>query len=238
MKVGIMQPYLFPYIGYFQLINAVDRFVVYDNIQFTKKGWINRNRILINGKDQMFTVPIKKGSDYLDVRDRILANNYPEYIQKILRQIKNAYRKAPFFDAVFKLVKICFSRPIENLFELDYFSLQSVIKHLEIDTELIVSSDLKINHSLKGQAKVIAICDMLGAQTYINAINGMELYSHDTFKKNGIKLNFIKANATEYSQFENNFIPWLSIIDVMMFNSKAKIKFMLQDFSFISKGYN
>jgi hypothetical protein len=238
MKVGIMQPYLFPYIGYFQLINAVDRFVVYDNIQFTKKGWFNRNRILINGKDQMFTVPIKKGSDYLDVRDRILANNYPEYIQKILRQIKNAYRKAPFFDAVFKLAKTCFSRPIENLFELNYFSLQSVIKYLEIDTELIVSSDLKINHSLKGQARVIAICDMLGAQTYINAIKGMELYSHDTFKKNGIKLNFIKANATEYSQFENNFIPWLSIIDVMMFNSKAKIKFMLQDFSFISKGYN
>ena len=238
MKLAIMQPYLFPYIGYFQLINAVDRFVVYDNIQFTKKGWFNRNRILINGKDQMFTVPIKKDSDYLDVRDRILANNYPEYIQKILRQIENAYRKAPFFDAVFKLVKTCFSHPSENLFELAFFSLQSVIKHLEIDTELIVSSDLKINHSLKGQARVIAICDMLGAQTYINAIGGVELYSHDTFKKNGIKLNIIKANTTEYSQFDNNFIPWLSIIDVMMFNSIAKIKIMLQDFSFISRGYN
>ncbi len=76
MKLAIMQPYFFPYIGYFQLINTVDEFVVYDNIEFTKKGWINRNRILVNGKDEYITLPIKKDSDFLHVKDRFLAETW------------------------------------------------------------------------------------------------------------------------------------------------------------------
>ena len=93
MRIAIMQPYLFPYIGYFQLMNAVDEFVIYDNIEFTKKGWINRNRILVNGRDSFITVPLKKDSDYLDVRDRYLADSWPSERVTILYRIKQSYRR-------------------------------------------------------------------------------------------------------------------------------------------------
>ncbi len=97
MKVAIMQPYFLPYIGYFQLINAVDKFVIYDNIEFTKKGWINRNRILVNGKDEFISLPITKASDFLHANQRYLASNFENEKNKILRKIKESYRKAPYF---------------------------------------------------------------------------------------------------------------------------------------------
>ena len=109
MKLGIMQPYFFPYIGYFQLINSVDTFVIYDNIQFTKKGWIHRNRFLQNGKDTMFTLPIKKDSDYLDIDQRFLSENFGPECDKLLRKIEGAYKKAPYFNDVFPIVKSIFT---------------------------------------------------------------------------------------------------------------------------------
>lgn len=228
MKLAIMQPYIFPYIGYFQLINAVDKFVVYDNIQFSKKGWINRNRILVNGKDEYFTLPLKKDSDYLNVDQRKLADAFPAEKIKILRKIRESYKKAPQFEPVFPLVESVINREEENLFEFIYQSLQAVCTYLDIKTEFIISSSIAIDHQLKAQDKVIAICKALQASGYINPVGGMELYSKETFSKHGIELNFIKSNAIVYEQFNNEFIPWLSIIDVMMFNSKEKIQEYLQ----------
>jgi len=228
MKIGIMQPYFFPYIGYFQLMNAVDEFVVYDNIEFTKKGWINRNRILVDGQDSFITLTLKKDSDYLDVRDRYLADSWTSARMKILNRIKESYRKAPQFEAVYPLIEKCILYDEYNLFKYILNSLNIVKAYIEIDTPLVISSTITIDDTLKADKKVIAICKERNADTYVNPIGGIKLYIKDEFKNEGINLHFLKANDFEYKQFNNEFVPWLSIIDVMMFNSKNEIKQLLR----------
>lgn len=235
MKVAIMQPYFFPYIGYFQLLQAVDIFVIYDNIQFSKKGWINRNRILANGKDEYFTLPLKKDSDYLNVVDRKLSDNFEQDKVKTLRKIKECYRKAPFFEAVFPLIENAFNYQSENLFEFILHSLKLQLDFLGISTEVVISSSLEVDHTLKSQDKVIAICESLKASAYYNPIGGLELYDNESFESKNMKLNFMKSNPIEYPQLGKAFVPWLSMIDVMMFNDKDTIKRYLEDFSFVEK---
>lgn len=230
MKLAIMQLYFMPYIGYFQLINAVDVFVVYDNIQFTKKGWFHRNRILVNGRDKMFSVPLKKDSDYLDVAQRVLADSFDIESKRIIRRIKASYQKAPYCKEVMPLVEECFQRGSGNLFDFLYTSMKLLVQFLQIDTKIIISSSIDIDHTLKSQDKVLAICKKLNADIYINAIGGQDLYVAEAFRNEGIELRFIKTKPVEYKQFDNEFVPWLSIIDVMMFNSKKRIKEYLHDY--------
>jgi hypothetical protein len=227
MKVAIMQPYLFPYIGYFQLINAVDKFIIYDNIKFTKKGWINRNRILVNGKDDYITIPLKKDSDFLNVDQRVLADNFEEEKIKLLRRIKDSYQKATYFMEIYPLIEGIINNEEKNLFGFIYNSVSEICKYLSIKTEFIISSKLEIDHELKSENKVIELCKAVKAISYLNPIGGVELYSKDKFLSNNIQLNFVKSDLIEYPQFKNEFIPWLSIIDVMMFNSIKEIKRML-----------
>jgi hypothetical protein len=221
MKLGIMQPYFFPYIGYFQLINTVDMFVIYDNIKYTKKGWINRNRFLQNGRDILFSVPLIKDSDFLHVKDRLVSDSFDK--KKLLSQFKMSYLKSPEYKNVIPLVEDCIFYPNKNLFDYIFYSIQQVCNFLDIKTSFHISSHINIDHELKSQDKVIAICKKVNASTYINAIGGQELYDKEIFKENRIDLKFIKSNILEYNQFDHEFIPWLSIIDVMMFNSKEKI---------------
>lgn len=228
MKLAIMQPYFLPYIGYFQLMKAVDQFVLYDNIQFTKKGWFHRNRILVNGTDAMFSLPLKKDSDYLDVAQRELADSFEQESKKILRRIGESYRKAPHFQDIMPLIEQCFQRGSGNLFSFIHASLTLLTRFLEIDTAIIISSSIDIDHTLKSQDKVLALCRRLGAGAYINAIGGRKLYSAKDFEEEGIELRFIKTEPIEYRQFDNEFVSWLSIVDVMMFNSRARIQEYLQ----------
>jgi len=229
MKVAIMQPYLFPYIGYFQLINSVDAFVIYDNIQFSKKGWINRNRILVNGADAYITLPLKKDSDYLDVVERQLSDDWPLERKKLLNRITESYRKAPQFAAVYPLIEQIVMHEEKNLFRYILNSLQLLNSYLEIGTPLVISSSVEIDHSLKAEKKVIALCQALKADTYINPIGGVELYDKAGFKAEGIELQFLKANAVPYPQLKNEFVPFLSIIDVMMFNDRESLKRMIRE---------
>jgi len=228
MRLGIMQPYLFPYIGYFQLINAVDEFVIYDNIEFTKKGWINRNRILVNGKDDYVSFPLKKDSDYLQVCQRQLADTWPLERKKMLNRITASYRKAPFFKTAYPVIEKIILFEDNNLFNFIFHSISQVSEYLGINTSFIVSSGIPVDHTLKAGEKVIEICKSRNAGTYINSIGGLELYSRDDFRKAGIELKFIKSRDIKYDQFNKEFIPWLSIIDVMMFNSNEEIKKMLE----------
>jgi len=230
MKLGIMQPYFFPYIGYFQLMNAVDEFVVYDNIEFTKKGWINRNRILVNGQDSFITLPLKKDSDYLDVRDRYLADSWTSERMKMLNRIKESYRKAPQFNSAYPVIEESILFEESNLFKYIFHSLDKVKSYLAIDTPLTISSTLTIDNRLKADKKVIAICKERNADTYVNPIGGIQLYIKDEFKNEGIDLHFLKANDFEYQQFDNKFVPWLSIIDVLMFNSREEVREYLNSF--------
>lgn len=230
MKLAIMQPYLFPYIGYFQLMNAADEFVVYDNIQYSKKGWINRNIILVNGKEDYITFPLKKDSDYLDIKHRVLAENADQ--KKILNRIRESYKKAPYFNEAFPIIESAVLFRENNLFKYIFNSLLVLKEYLAIKTPLIISSDIAIDHLLKGENKVIAICKAKKATDYINPIGGVELYKKENFSRQGINLQFIKTGDINYLQFENKFIPSLSIIDVMMFNSKSEINdFLTNDYS-------
>ncbi len=222
-----MQPYLFPYIGYFQLMNAADEFVVYDNIQFSKKGWINRNRILDNGSAIYITAPLKKDSDYLDIKDRWLADTWAIERKKMLNRITASYKKAPCFDIVYPVIEKCILFGEMNLFKFIFNSLTLLKEYLEIPASFVISSSIEINHTLKAEEKVISICKARSAKTYLNPVGGVALYDKDDFKKEGIDLQFLKANDISYPQFNTAFVPSLSIIDVMMFNSKDSVKDLL-----------
>ena len=221
MKIAIMQPYFLPYIGYWQLIAAADAFVVYDNIKYTKKGWINRNRFLTNGVEAVFSLPLRKDSDFLDVNQRFLADSFD--LEDLLNQFREAYRKAPEFSSIMPLLEGIVRNPAANLFEYILASIRAVCDFLGIQTPLVVSSTIVCDHSLKSAERVQAICKALGAATYVNPMGGIELYSKEDFARNGIDLKFLKALPFEYSQGGSPFVPWLSILDVLMFNRKERV---------------
>ncbi len=221
-SVAIMQPYFLPYIGYFQLIAAVDLFIVYDNIKYTKKGWINRNRLLQNDKDVMFSLPLKKDSDSLNVCERELAADFNR--NRLLHQFKNAYRYAPYFTQTFPLIEQVVAYDQSNLFDFLHHSIVKVCEHLSITTKIEISSNINIDRALKNQDKVLALCEAVSASVYVNAIGGIDLYSKETFHEKGLVLKFIQSNPFEYPQFGDAFVPWLSAIDVMMFNPLATIQ--------------
>jgi hypothetical protein len=233
MKLAIMQPYFFPYIGYFQLINAVDEFVIYDNIQFTRKGWINRNRILVNQNDDYISVPLKKDSDFLNVNQRFLSDTWSVDRKKMLNRILELYRKAPQFEPTFALFEKCLMMNELNLFNFIYNTLKETLQYLSISSKITVSSTIEIDHELKSEDKVLAICKAQNATTYINPIGGIELYSKERFERNGINLQFQKSNPINYLQYKNEFVPWLSIIDVLMFNTKEEVKLFLNDYQLL-----
>lgn len=232
-KIAIMQPYFFPYIGYFQLINSVDEFVIYDNIQFTKKGWINRNRILLNEKDEYISIPLKKDSDFLNVNQRLLSDTWKVDRKKMLNKIMESYRKAPQFELAYPLFEKCLMIEETNLFDFINNSIKETLQYLSITSTMTLSSSIHIDHQLKSEEKVLAICRAQKASTYINPSGGIELYSKERFEHNGIKLQFQKSNPLNYVQYKNEFLPWLSILDVMMFNTKEEIKSFLNDYQLI-----
>lgn len=225
VKIGIMQPYFLPYLGYFQLINAVDKFIIYDQIKYTKKGWINRNRILLNNKEELISIPLKKDSDYLNINERYLSNDFGTEQIKLLNKIKEAYRKAPFYNEVFPLVEKIITYRDNNLFNFLIHSLKTILEYLEIKTPVLISSliDNKNEFELEAEKRVIYLCKKAGGNHYINPIGGLALYKSEDFLKEGILLNFIKMDDFSYSQFSDKFISHLSVLDVLMFNGKSSV---------------
>lgn len=229
MRLGIMQPYFFPYLGYWQLLANVDKYVVYDDVTYIKGGWINRNNFLINGQKNLLTMQLEKASSYTLIKDIAIKDD----LVKFLKTIEMGYKKAPFFEDIFRLLKDICQCPDKKLGQFLFNSHIKICEYLGIDTELILSSSFEKHTELKGKDKVISICKQLGADEYINAIGGQELYDKKEFAENGIRLNFLQANLREYRQLKNEFVAGLSIIDIMMFNSKEEIKEMLNDFKLV-----
>ena len=229
MRLGIMQPYFFPYLGYWQLLANVDKYVVYDDVTYIKGGWINRNNFLINGQKNLLTMRLEKASSYTLIKDIAIKDDFV----KFLKTIEMGYKKAPFFEDIFRLLKDICQCPDKKLGQFLFNSHIKICEYLGIDTELILNSSLEKHAELKGKDKVISICKQLGADEYINAIGGQELYDKKEFAENGIRLNFLQANLREYRQLKNEFVAGLSIIDIMMFNSKEEIKEMLNDFNLV-----
>ena len=229
MRLGIMQPYFFPYLGYWQLLANVDKYVVYDDVTYIKGGWINRNNLLINGQKNLLTMQLEKASSYTLIKDIAIKDDFV----KFLKTIEMGYKKAPFFEDIFRLLKDICQCPDKKLGQFLFNSHIKICEYLGIDTELILSSSFEKHTELKGKDKVISICKQLGADEYINASGGQELYDKKEFAENGIRLNFLQANLREYRQLKNEFVAGLSIIDIMMFNSKEEIKEMLNDFKLV-----
>lgn len=235
MKLAIMQPYLFPYIGYFQLVAAVNKFVIYDDVNFIKGGWINRNNILINKKSNLFTVPLNKASSNTLINETTInLKFYNIWKVKFLRSIEQSYKKSPYFTDVYNLIENVLEINENDLIsELAVNSIKNVCDYLQLDTEICETSENYNNKIKSGQERVLDICGIEKASHYINPIGGIELYSKNTFKENGIILNFIKSKPIIYSQFDNDFSPWLSIIDVLMFNSISEVNTMVNQYELV-----
>lgn len=229
MTLAIMQPYFFSYIGYWQLINAADTFVIYDDVSFIKQGYINRNAILLKENKQQFTLELSKASSFKLINQIELGNNK----NKLLTTIKQNYSKAPYFNTVIVIIEDILTNNEKNLAKFIGYSLKKISDYLEIRTTFIYSSDIKKDNTLKAQNKIIDICKKLNAEKYINSIGGQGLYSREVFKANNIELNFLKTEIIEYKQFINSFIPYLSIVDILMFNKKEDIKIMLDSYELL-----
>ena len=232
MKVSIMQPYFFPYIGYFQLIANSDVFVIYDDVNFIKKGWINRNNILVNNTPYLFSMPLQNVSQNKLINE-IFITDLDKWKTDLLKTISSSYKKAPFYQDVYPLIEKIISFDELNLAIYIQNSIQNLCAYLNINTKLIMSSEIVKNNGLKGENKIIDICLQLGATQYINAIGGIELYTQENFQVKNIDLKFIKSENILYQQFKNEFKPWLSIIDVIMFNSVEDTKMLLNKFELI-----
>jgi hypothetical protein len=217
MRLALMQPYLFPYIGYFQLIHAADKFVVYDDVTFIKQGWINRNNILLNGQKYLFTVPLVNASSNTLICDTQVSK-LDIWGAKFLKTIEQAYRKAPHYAEVYPLLAEIVVPGRDNISTLITNSLRKISAYIGITTEIAETSRHYGNSELKAQERVLDICRKEGADSYVNPIGGIELYSKDRFREEGMDLYFIKTGVVQYAQFKEPFTPWLSIIDVLMFN--------------------
>ena len=224
-----MQPYFFPYIGYWQLINAVDTFVIFDDVNFIKKGYINRNSILLNGKPHIFTLELIGASQNKLINEIEIGGNS----RKILKTIEMSYKKSPYFYIVFPIIKDILDNKEKNLAKFIGHSLEKISNYLEMDTKFIYSSDIRKNNSLKAQDKILEIASLLKSTDYINAIDGQKFYDKERFSQENIQLNFLDTEITEYKQFNDEFTPYLSIIDIMMLNNIGDIKEMLNKYRLI-----
>jgi hypothetical protein len=236
--VGMMQPYMFPYIGYFQLISAVDVFVLGDDLQYVKETWINRNRILMNGRDRMITFPLKKGSHLSRINEKVFSDDFPVEMDKLLRVLHNAYSKAPCYKKVMPFLEAVIRYPEPNLAKYAENSIRQICDYLNLTTQIIVASDLSINGVIDKQDRVVKTAKKLNSDVYINLIGGVDLYDLDYFQENGLKLKFHRMNDISYPQFGNDFVPLLSIIDVLMFNNAQELQRKLSCYCLLNSSKN
>lgn len=218
-----------PYIGYWQLIKTVDKFVIYDDVNYIKGGWINRNNILVNGDKHMFSIALSGASQNRLINEISISDDFV----KFRKTMTMAYSKAPYYTEISQLMDKIIDFPKDNLASFIGNSIGMVCDYLGLETELMMSSSLEKDNSLKAQNKILEICDILNADTYINTIGGQELYDKAAFSEKNITLKFLQSGLIEYKQFKNNFVPSLSIIDVLMFNSAEEVNKMLNKYNLI-----
>lgn len=231
-SIAIMQPYVFPYIGYFQLIKATDLFVFYDDVNFIKKGWINRNRILVNGQDHLITVPCEAVSQNKLINEIYVGKSAKEYA-KILTTIDAAYKKAPYYSDVMPMIELTVNAGHELISELAIASVVNVCNYLGLQKHFKNSSVAYDNRHLKKADRLIDITKTENFTNYINPIGGAEIYTKEYYTDQGVSLQFLKPGAITYNQFKPEFVPWLSVIDVLMFNSKDEVMQMLDNYELI-----
>jgi hypothetical protein len=226
-SLSVMQPYCFPYLGYFQLLQAVDEFILLDDVGFIKRGFINRNFILLNEKPHRFVLPVENVSQLR----RICEHEYLDTPRKTFDLFFHAYKKAPFFEPVYALLKRVLLSSERTVSELNQASIVTTLEYLGIHRKLSLSSELDPDPVEKGQDRIISLCKREGATTYINAAGGRTLYSQSGFASRGITLGFIQSRFPQYIQNGTEFVSGLSIIDVLMWNPPEHAAAMLDAWS-------
>lgn len=226
--IAIMQPYFLPYIGYFQLMAAVDKFVVLDDVNYINRGWINRNRLLLNGVAHTFTVPLR-GASQNKLICEIELDDDQGWREKLLRTIRQAYVRAPCYAQAYPLMENLINYPANRLDEFLLNSLREVVCYLSLEVEILSSSRIYKNAHLKGQERILDICRQEYAGIYINPIGGVDLYDRASFSKQDLSLYFLRSRPVSYSQGKGEHVPWLSILDVLMFNEPSAVRRLLTE---------
>ncbi len=254
MKLAIMQPYFFPYIGYFQAIKAVDEYMLYDNLYFSKGASMYRNKYVNHiGRTCFFMVPLKEKSSFKKISDVEVLDN-GKWRKKMLLDFYMNYKRAKYFDDVYPILEKVINYPTNKLSELNYQSIKSVCDYLKINTKITTDTSLfndleekllvedvdetvfpnvKLKNWERKVVRILEICRMKHSNAYVNAIGGMSLYSKEDFSANGIDLNFVKTKDISYKQFGNDFVPNMSIIDILMFNSVEEVHNLLDQYELI-----
>lgn len=230
MRLAIMQPYFFPYLGYFQLIHAVDKFVFLDDVQYIRRGWINRNQILVGGQKYLFTIPMKKGDVSQRICDAQITTDR-KWRDKFRTTLEHAYRRSPYFDQAMQLIDKVLSLETSSIAELAKASIRAVITYMGIDRTLVPSSSCYENEHLHGQEKIIDICIRETATVYINPMGGKDIYTPSLFQDSDISLKFLIPSFPEYKQANSTFVPGLSIIDALMFVEPLVLQSMLNEYT-------
>lgn len=224
MRISIMQPYIFPYIGYFQLIKASDIFVCLDDVNFIKRGWIHRNRLCFNGYTCYFTIPIEDSSQFRKINEtRISHNEFEKWRDKFFSSLKYFYKKQQYFEDGILLAEMVLSSYVESIAELSELSLNTCCSLFGITTPIKYSSHIENINKLNRESRLIDICHKFQCEHYLNAVGGKNLYSREMFEPHGIVLEFLQPNIHPYGVKGRPFIPSLSILDAVMCCGKEYI---------------
>lgn len=226
MKLAVMQPYLFPYISYFQLIYAADLFLVYDDVAYIKQGYINRNSILSANGAARFTIPVPGASSNKLISE--LAFSWD--VAKVLKTIEQSYSKAPHFEDVFPVIRETLELEDRSIASVCQKSFKNIFSYLDIEKQFKKTSELEYDRSATARDRLIALCRQFDADCYINAPGGRKLYAKPEFSKQGINLKFVDSLPIEYSQGNAEFVPNLSIIDVLMHCPPEEVKHLLNHY--------
>jgi len=230
MNVAVMQPYLFPYLGYYQLVQCADIFVLYDDVAFIKQGYINRNNILTDGRASRITVPVLGGSSNKCIKELAFESN----VAKVLKTVRQSYAQAPFVDNIFPMIERVLEHAERDITTVCQLGIFEVFQHLGLGKQIIRSSDLDYDRELPAADRLIAICEKLGSSHYVNSIGGEKLYSKDYFAERGNQLTFLHTQDVEYpQQGKKEFVPNLSMIDVLMWCDKRQIRELLQRYTLV-----
>ena len=227
-----MQPYFLPYIGYIQLLSAVSKFVVFDDVNYINRSWINRNRILLNGVVHTFTVPLRGASQNRLICDIELASDHI-WRDKFMRTIRQAYGQAPCYEPAYALLERIVNYSSVRLDEFLLNSLREIVGYLSLKVEIVSTSRIYKNANLKGQDRILDICRKEKTDVYINPIGGVDLYDRVVFLEQDIQLYFLQSRQISYPQGNGEYIPWLSILDVLMFNDPPAVRQLLAEIDLI-----
>lgn len=232
MVLAIMQPYLFPYLGYFHLIHACDTFVFYDDVAYIKQGWINRNRLQLGDKEFLFTLPLDNPGSFRKIKD-IAAHPrlFPDWKNKFLKTMEQSYAKAPYFQEMHQLASLTLNAEAASIGDICRNGILAVCDYLGIQKNWINSSSQFQNDQLSGVTRVLDICRQTGATHYLNAAGGRALYAQEVFASHHLKLSFVQSSLPTYSHARIPALPGLSILDLIAWIPREELQEALQSYT-------